>query len=148
MEQLIASAFSGYAIDADTARWVAGRNPKLADKLARVGLIAKRQNSVTAKLGEFLAEYLATRTDIKPSTRRHLEQARAKLIEFLGPEKQLAAVTPGDADEFRLHLMGQVGDNTSRPNVRTGKAVLSGGAPEAVDFRESIRRHEGLWSAA
>ena len=130
VEQLIASAFSGYAIDADTARWVAGLNPKLADKLARVGLIAKRQNSVTAKLGEFLAEYLATRTDIKPSTRRHLEQARAKLIEFLGPEKQLAAVTPGDADEFRLHLMGQVGDNTSRRMCGRAKQF----------FRAALRR--------
>jgi len=113
IEQLIAAKLTGHAIDADTARWVAD-HPKLSDKLARVGLIPTREKQTVATLGEFLADYLATRTDIKPSTRRHLEQAREKLVGYFGFEKCLTSVTPGDADEFRLHLLESLGDNTTR----------------------------------
>ncbi len=114
VEQLIEAKLTGHALDVDMAGWVGELHPKLAEKLARVGLIPKPQRPVAVKLGEFLGEYLATRSDIKPSTRRHLEQAREKLVGFFGADKTFAIITAGDADEFRLHLFQQLGDNTAR----------------------------------
>jgi len=114
VEQLIEAQLTGRALEPATAQWVADLHPRLAKKLARVGLIPKPQKKGAATLGPFLAEYMATRTDVKPSTRRHLEQARQKLIGFFGEEKTLASITSGDADEFRLHLLQSLGDNTTR----------------------------------
>jgi integrase len=113
IEAIVSALNQSVPVDDETARWLRQIDNRMASKLIRVGLMAKLRPAPT-KLDDFLAGYLATRTDIKPSTRRHLEQAREKLITFFGAEKPLAAVTPGDADEFRLSLLQRLGDNTVR----------------------------------
>src|SRR5262245_45508697 len=84
VEKLNASAISGAAVDEETARWAAGLGDVLAAKLAGVGLIAGR---ATARLQEFLDDYIRRRTDVKPATRRNLEAARNKLVEFFGTDQ-------------------------------------------------------------
>ncbi len=113
VEQLVASTITGHAVPIDTAHWLTERDKVLLDKLAAVGL-TKHQKHAPVLLAVFLSDYLAKRTDIKPSTRRHLEQARQKLVGFFGADKLLVEITPGDADEFRLHLLEGLGDNTTR----------------------------------
>ena len=54
-EALNAASIAQQPVDDETARWVAKREQTLADKLAAVGLIAKRE---TATLGAFLARGL------------------------------------------------------------------------------------------
>ncbi len=67
----------------------------------------------------------------KPGTIRHLRQTENDLVEFFGTEKHLRDITPGDADEFRLHLMGRrLGENTIRR--RCGRAKQF--------FRAALRR--------
>ena len=71
--------------DAETCSWLAAINDKLADRLAKVGLIEPRQPKVAAtvtKLDAFLADYLATRSDLKPSTRFNLELTRRSLVTY------------------------------------------------------------------
>lgn len=113
VEQLVSAKITG-ATDDETARWVAGLDDVAHEKLAAVGLIPKRQSHAAEMLGQFVADYLATRTDIKPSTRRHLQQASDNLIAFFTATKPLRDVTAGDADEFRRHLLQRLGDNTTR----------------------------------
>ncbi|MEX2139963.1 MAG: hypothetical protein WD894_11920 [Pirellulales bacterium] len=48
VELLLVAQLAGQAIDADTARWVASRPQEIADKLAKVGLIAPRTERVLA----------------------------------------------------------------------------------------------------
>ena len=103
VERLVHAKITGHPPDADTARWLTTIDDKLADRLARVGLIDKRDAST---LKEYLDAYVASRTDVKPGTRTQYGQACRHLLNFFPAEKQLASFTPGDADAWRLHLRG------------------------------------------
>jgi len=87
-------------------------------KLAAAGLITERSSAV---LGLFLADYIRGGHDIKPLTLEHLHRIKTDLVEHFGGEKPLRDITPGDADEFRLFLIGKrLAENTLRR--RCGRA--------------------------
>ena len=130
VEQLLAAKLTGHAIEADTARWISELESSLADKLARVGLISKPEAQETAMLGTFLTNYIASRTDVKPLTTRHLNDARKNLVKFFGEDKLLGEITPGDADDFRRDLMQHLGDNTVRRKCGRAKQF----------FRAAVRK--------
>ncbi len=118
VEALNAAKISGQAVDSETARWLMTKvDVKLAEKLAKVGLIAPRQ---VATLGAFLADYVTSRADVKPGTRTNYGQVERDLVAFFGADKPLAEISRGDADAFRLHLLKTLGDNTVRR--RCGRA--------------------------
>ena len=87
------------------------------DQTIRDGVVAAYAD--LAQLG-----YLTRRTDIKQSTREHLDRARLHLVAFFGADKALADITPGCADEFRLHLLKRMGDNTVRRLCGRAKQFL------------------------
>lgn len=120
VEHLLAAKMSQDAVQSDTARWVAELEPRLAMKLAAVGLIAPRRPKATATLAAFLDDYIASRVDVKASTTRHLQDARKNLVAFFGSDKPLADISPGDADDFRRNLLTELGENTVRR--RCGRA--------------------------
>jgi len=122
VEQLLAAKLTGHAVDADTARWVGSLEPAMTDKLARVGLIPSRDDKAneSTTLGMFLDEYIAGRTDLKPSTIRHLKDAAKSMVEFFGEFRPLADITLSDADDFRRWLLRTLGENTVRR--RCGRA--------------------------
>src|SRR3990172_4206040 len=63
VEQLLAAKLTGHAVEADTAQWLDNLEPAMADKLARVGLIPKKDRKGGVTLGAFLDEYISSRTD-------------------------------------------------------------------------------------
>src|SRR5262245_26366039 len=103
VEALNAAAVAGLSWDAETARWIAGLSPVLADKLAAVGLIPRRGGR-DARLQEFLDAYIAGRTDVKPGTATNLKIGAARLVEFFGPARELRTITAGDCDDWVLWL--------------------------------------------
>ncbi len=104
VELLNAAAIAGHASDDETARWVAGLEQRLADKLAAVGLIPKRQ---AATLQAFLDGYVASRQDVKGTTATVDGHTRRNLIDYFGADKPLRDITPGDADQWRLCLVAE-----------------------------------------
>ena len=123
IEWLVAAVRGRTILDGDTVKWLAEISDDLHARLGAFGLCESRvrpEPEIQAKLDEFLNEYMAMRTDVKPSTRMHLEQARSKLIEFLGGDRTLASVTPLEAEGFRAFLRRTLGDNTTRR--MTGRA--------------------------
>jgi len=124
VEELAAAALGGHAPDAETSAWVGSRHRVLYDKLAAVGLVPARGPNPEAEawtLGAFLKQYIDARTDIKPRTRINLEQAKRNLLRFFGADKPLGAITPGDADEYRVDLMGRLSENTARRHCGRAK---------------------------
>ena len=123
LEALIAGRITG-SIDDETARWVASLPNSIHKKLATVGLVDRRtdvepeekEGSVhKRKLGEFIEEYIRSRTDIKPGTATVLGHTQRNLLDFFGPDKPLPEITEGDADGYRLYLIGQgLAENTVR----------------------------------
>lgn len=118
VETLVAVCFGNSGLDAETSKWVAGLDPKTADKLARVGLIPKRHAS---RLSEFLESYISGRTDVKPLSVVMMRQTQGDLVNFFGPDKLLHTITAGDAEAWRLWLVKRkLADNTIRR--RCGRA--------------------------
>ncbi|HEX4792409.1 MAG TPA: site-specific integrase [Humisphaera sp.] len=118
VEQVVSAAIRGSAPPDKTSRWLADLPDKMRNKLAKYGVGTARQSS---ELGAFLDQYIAARVDVKSGTALVLGHARRNLIDHFGKGKQLRAITPGDADAWRLALIAEgLASNTIRR--RTGVA--------------------------
>lgn len=135
IEALVSAELSRSAPDPKVAEWVGTIPDWLAEKLANVELIALResQQDHARLLGPFLANYLATRSDVKPLTMLKYETTRRYLLEFFGESRPLRSITAGDADEFRLKVaerkVGEeaqrnVGENTVRKHIAVAKVFF------------------------
>ncbi len=130
VEQLLAAKLTGHAIETDTAGWLAKLEPLMADKLARVGLIPKRDTINEATLACFIEAYIQRRTDTSPDTRRIWRQTARKLADYFGAEKPLTDFTRGDATDWRLSLIDSgLADASVRKHCAFAKHFFS----QAVD---------------
>lgn len=115
VEDLASASANGQAMKRSTALWLADISDKLHKRLAKVGLVEARAPKVATKLGLFVDTYIAGRIDAKPLTIAHLKRAAKELTGFLSADKVMAKVTAGDADGYRLHLLGKgMAENTVR----------------------------------
>ena len=124
VEDLVTSAITGHTPSDETARWLTSLDDALADKLAAVGLIPARNK---ATLGAFVERYIESRrVDTKPGTIDHLQRVQCDLMDHFGADKPLRDITPGDADGFRLFLIGKpLGENTVRRRCGRAKQFLT-----------------------
>jgi len=131
LESLITGRLTGN-IDDETARWVADLPDDAHAKLAAVGLVKPR---ASLRLGEFLERYIKDRTDIKPGTATVLGHTKRNLVAFFGPDKPLREINQGDADQWRLYLVGQgLSVSTTGRRCRIAKQF----------FRAAVRRKLAL----
>jgi integrase len=111
VEALQACAAAGVSWDAELARWIGDISADLAGKLATVGLITPRKQAEprSTLLGTFIDAYIAKRraAGAKPNTLKNLEAGRRLLVGFFATDRELATITPADADDFKLSLQGQ-----------------------------------------
>lgn len=130
VEQLVAAAISGHAVDDGTAQWLAGLDDVFRAKLASIGLVSRRDAAGTLKA--FLDDYVRARGDTKASTQIVYGHTRRNLIEYFGADRPLRDITPGDADEWRLWLKTKQGlaDNTVRRRCGIAKQF----------FRTAVRK--------
>ncbi len=111
VESLITGAITG-SIDDETARWLAGLEEFMYGRLVAVGLAKPRQvNRVT--LEEFVDAFIAGRSDVKPATILVFGHTIRNLVEYFGGGKSIAAITEGDADNWRLSLTAAKLSNTT-----------------------------------
>ena len=106
VEQLLEAIMFKRSMEADLVQWVTNLEPLLAKKLARVGLIANPEAMPATTLGGFLADYVGRRIDVKPATKEVWGQVVRNLLNHFGADRYLAAITEGDAEDFKLSLMG------------------------------------------
>jgi integrase len=107
VEQLIAAQRSGVPVDADTSAWLTKLDDTMVDRLAAVGLIPGRKKKGQANLGSFLDGYMKRRTDVKPATREVWRQVMLNLKNFFGVDRAVESITEGDAEDFKLFLIGE-----------------------------------------
>ena len=123
VEAVLAAKAGNYSIPLETARWAAGLPDALHAKLSgAAGLLPPRTR---ATLGAFLAEYAATRIDLKSSTRVVRAQTEQSLRKHFGDQRELHAITAGDAEGFRLYLVGQkLASSTIHKRVQTARQIF------------------------
>ncbi len=111
---LVTTAHTGQPVADETAAWVmALTDTRLKDRLIALGLwaapLAEPEPTPEPKvtLKAFLDAYMASRPDLKESTRVALGQTVRYLTAFFGADKPLQDIRPGDADAWRAHLAGK-----------------------------------------
>ncbi len=123
VEAVLAAKAGNYSMPLETARWAAGLPDALHAKLSgAAGLLPPRTR---ATLGAFLTEYAATRIDLKSSTRVVRAQTEQSLREHFGDQRELHAITAGDAEGFRLYLVGRkLASSTIHKRVQTARQIF------------------------
>ena len=122
VEYLVVAAITGSPLEDEVAQWVADLDTVMANKLAAVGLISKRQ---TAILAAFLDAYIAGRADAKPATKEIWGQGKRGLIDYFGADKRVKEITAGDADSYKMHLIAQgLASMTVRKRLQFAKMVF------------------------
>ncbi len=104
VEDLVFATITRHAPADETSRWLTNLGPELYDRLARVGLIKRRDS---AKLGAFLANYIEGRSDVKPATREVWSQVVRNLLDSFGDDRAPPTITEGDAEDFKMFLIAQ-----------------------------------------
>jgi integrase len=106
VEQLIEASNYNRPVEGELAQWVTDLEPRMAKKLAAVGLIAKREAKAVATLEPFLQTWLAARKgDYKPASLIAWKQVINALTVFLGAGCPIVDVTPAKAEEFRQSML-------------------------------------------
>ena len=106
VEQLLEALHYKHPVEGELAQWVADLEPRMAKKLAAVGLIAKPETKTTATLGPFLQTWLAGRKgDYKPASLISWGQVINALTGFLGADCPLVDVTSAKGEAFRQSML-------------------------------------------
>ncbi|HAU36455.1 MAG TPA: integrase [Phycisphaerales bacterium] len=123
VESMLACLVTGSAVQASTAEWVASAPDNIRGRLERAGLVGRRERAEIPTLGAWLDEYLLTHANVKEGTKLFRGHTKRNLLTFFGADRRLDTITPGDADEFRIHLSTKEGlaENTVRRRLRLAK---------------------------
>lgn len=84
--ELLSAKATGYSISEPTAHWLNRIADSLYKKLVQFELVPLRKK---ATLATFLKDYIASRTDLKPSSVISLNQTAGNLIEFFGRKRKV-----------------------------------------------------------
>ena len=92
--------------------------------------------------------YIHSRVDVKTSTLLVLGHTRRNLIEYFGPDRLLRDISAGDADEWRLYLIGQnLADNTVRRRCGIAKQYFRAAVRKGLISKNPFRDLTGAVQA-
>jgi integrase len=111
IEFILQDKANGQTHETDTLKWIRTIGDKLHRKLADIGLVEPRAKEIT--LGPFIAELISKRK-AKPSSKEVWRQGQMGLIEFFGPAKPLANITPGLSDDYKSFLQSKAVKSRAR----------------------------------
>jgi integrase len=123
---LVAAKANGTTVEPATIHWLTTIGVNLYGKLVKHGLASPRENFAVVTLATFLNGYVAGRTDLKPRTIIKFSATRDYLVEFLGADRPLNAITAGDGDDWRVFLIGKgLSENTVRKHAQIAKQFFT-----------------------
>jgi integrase len=129
VEALCEAANTSFPLDDEVSQWLAKLGAAMLKKLTAVGLVPKR---ASATLGPFIDEYVASRIDVKPATKTVWSQVQRNLLDYFGSDRSLRSITAGDAENFKLYLIGE-----GLASATVAKRVQS-----ARQFFNAARKHK------
>lgn len=101
-DKLLAAKISGLTVSEETVRWVANLPERWRTKLRSAGLLDSLviEKLPTPPLVEFLSEYIAGRTDVKPNTLNEYRQTERNLTDYFKRNPPIDQITPHDCDSW------------------------------------------------
>ncbi len=107
IELLDACNRTGQVPAPELLEWIAKIDDRFHARLAAVGVVASRAKRIKQALGPFLDSYVRSRIDVGHATTTVWGQVVRNLKGFFGAERDLTTINAGEADAFRLYLIGQ-----------------------------------------
>tara|TARA_R110002072_G_scaffold179059_1_gene335057 strand:- start:116968 stop:118371 length:1404 start_codon:yes stop_codon:yes gene_type:complete len=123
VENLHSAKETGGSVDNHTADFVRSLGNVYYDKLVKVGLVEPRVTEATkeelqpdpvVRLGEFLTDYLARRTDIKASSKLVYGHVQRDLLRYFKANMPIEDITHGHVVDFGRYLKKR---NLARPTI-------------------------------
>ena len=128
-EDLLSGLKLSQSPDDKTLQWLDECDDDIYDKLAAVGLVDDRS---TTRLSAFIAEYIKSRTDLKPRTVIKFNATKDYMVAHFGAECDLRKVTEADGQAFRIYLLSQqnskgqgMAENTVRKHTQIAKQFFN-----------------------
>ena len=124
VEELLHAKVSNTSPDRRTSQWLAGANEALHAKLAAVGLCDSRASLSSRSVGAAFQAVIDRRTDLSRSGREKLKQARQRLIDRFGADRDLRTINVADAKDFGRWLMSSYATATASAHIRKIKSFF------------------------
>jgi integrase len=122
IQAILTSKVAGQSLLPDTVAWLSSIGPKLYDKLTKHGLV-ERKNRAT--LGEFLNTFIANRkATAAPNTITNLEQAKRRLVEFFGADRDMKTISAADAEAWASALAEKYAPATAGRTIKRARQFL------------------------
>ena len=119
VEALLTEKIGVQPVPRGTAVWLAEISPVLKGKLAAVGLVEAHKR---AALGEFLDGFIANRkATAATNTITNLEQAKRRLIEHFGTDRDMNTITPADAEGWAAALAEKYAPATAGRTIKRAR---------------------------
>jgi len=104
VEGLLSAKLLNRPLEPSLAKWVAGLKPKMAKRLAKLGLIDSPEAKPVVTLGPFLEDCVATRASLKPYSLRNYKTTQRLLVAHFGADTPIVDISAGQADQWREWL--------------------------------------------
>jgi len=144
VERLNSASCANQAPVEKTAEWLAGVSEQIHSKLVAMGLCPPRETATPAKattLGTMIDTYIARRTDLKPSTKVALEQARTFLVRHFGERCDVITINAATAKDWRRRLAaGELNDGKKLGRVPASGYVAKLVAKAKTFFVDAVER--------
>jgi integrase len=127
---LESAALSNTSLDASVIAWLRGISPRLHKRIAANKLCDPRGKATPNTLQAVIDAFVARRSDVKPQTKLVWQQAKNHLTRIVGAGRDIAEITPADADDFRRTMRAEYSEAFTAKMVMVSKAI----------FRDAVRR--------
>src|SRR5262249_18597091 len=119
VEALLAAKIGGQPIPRDTAVWLTEIGPALRDKLAAASLVEVPRQTT---LGDFLDTFIANRKPTAaPRTIINLEQAKRRLVEHFGTDRDMNTISLADAEGWAAALAEKYAPATAGRTIKRAR---------------------------
>ncbi len=144
VDDLLAASNYGTPVDARVTAWLDGLKDDQHERFAAAGLVHSREKQAAKRVtvAEFARQYVARRSDLRPSSLIVLRHVARNLSEFFG-DTAMADVTRGDGDDFARWLLK---DGRSASQVENKGTSLCGATcgkriqHASTIFNDAVRR--------
>jgi integrase len=121
IEKIVSATMLDTSIDRKTIEWLTTLNPVIYAKLAAVGVVRAREAAGKTTLGQFINQYITSRTDLKPRTIANLKQAETSLVKFFGSARDIRTITKGEAKDWKRGLGESLAEATIAMHVKKAR---------------------------
>jgi integrase len=116
---------------------------KLYDRIAAFGLVDARPeaDATVMKLGAWIADYTARRTDLKPTSRANLRHTADLLLSHFDATTPIASITPSHALDWRRYLQGLgYAEASTRLWARIAKSIVNDAVERDLIVKNPFRK--------